>query len=335
VTTTERTIVRLTAVIGMLAILVPLAGCGGGEAVSADSADGSIVFSSSRDGDFDIYVMDEGGGNVRQLTRNAGEDLREADDGGPVWSPDGSRIVYSSTRDHEGDGSDNWEIYVMQADGSAQTRLTENEALEGDPTWSADGASILYARRSVPGESAFELALMRDDGTGPSTLLEIDGYGSGAFSPDGSQLAFNRCDEEDCEIWVADADGSNARLLVDSRGWDGDPAWSPDGTRIAFMSNRDRNGTCFFHDCVGHNGEIYVMNADASDQRRLTDDPGDDKFPTWSPDGARLAFAGLRDVEGAVDAPEENYEIYVMDADGSDLRQLTDNTSWDWHPDWR
>jgi Tol biopolymer transport system component len=262
VTTTERTNVRLTDVIGMLAILVPLAGCGGGEAVSADSADGSIVFSSSRDGDFDIYVMDGQGGNVRQLTRNAGEDLREADDGGPVWSPDGSRI-----------------LYVMQADGSAQTRLTENEALEGDPTWSADGASILYARRSVPGESAFELALMRDDGTGASTLLEIDGYGSGAFSPDGSQLAFNRCDEEDCEIWVADADGSNARLLVDSRGWDGDPAWSPDGTRIAFMSNRDRNGTCFFHDCVGHNGEIYVMNADASDQRRLTNTSRD-----WHPD---------------------------------------------------
>ena len=77
------------------------------------------------------------------------------------------------------------------------------------------------------------------------------------------------------------------------------------------------------------------MNADGSKQRRLTDDPGDDQSPSWSPDGTRIAFAGLRDVEGGVDAPEENYEIYIMGEDGSDVVQLTDNTAWDWHPDWR
>jgi Tol biopolymer transport system component len=320
-------------------VLALLAGCGGGEAGSAESADGRIVFSSSRDGDFEIYAMNPDGGDVRRLTDNRGDGRREADDQGPVWSPDGSRIVFASTRDHEGDGSDNFEVYVMGADGSDQTRLTENETLEGDPVWSADGESILFARRSARSEDAFELALMKRDGSGAETLFEIDGYGSGVFSPDGSQVAFTRCRDEqgtlDCEIWVANADGSNRRLLVDSRGRDGDVAWSPDGTRIAFTSDRDRNGQCFFHDCWGHNREIYVMNADGSDQRRLTDNPGDDGGPTWSPDGSRIAFAGLRDVEGAVDAPEENYEIYVMGEDGSDVRQLTDNTTWDWHPDWR
>jgi Tol biopolymer transport system component len=331
--------VRAALVSAAVAVLLPVAGCGGGEAGTADSADGRIVFSSSRDGDFEIYAMNPDGGDVRQLTENRGGGTRDADDQGPVWSPDGSRIVFASARDHTGDGSDNFEVYVMEADGSAQTRLTENEELEGNPAWSPDGESILFVRRIVPGGEGFELALMSDDGTGAETVLEIDGYGAGAFSPDGSQVAFTRCRDEqgtlDCEIWVASADGSDRRLLVDSRGRDGDVAWSPDGTRIAFTSDRDRNGQCFFHDCWGHNGEIYVMSADGSDQRRVTDNPGDDQFPTWSPDGTRIAFAGLRDVEGAVDAPEENYEIYVTGEDGSDVRQLTDNTTWDWHPDWR
>jgi len=226
----------------------------------------------------------------------------------------------------------------MTADGGVETRLTENETGEAAPSWSADGEWLLFARRRVPGEDAFELALMRPNGAGVRPLVEIDGYGSGVFSPDGSRLAWTRCVEEgnelDCEIWVAEADGSDARVVVDSQGRDRGPAWSPDGSKIAFVSDRDRNGDCFFHDCWGHNGEIYVMNADGSDQTRVTDDPGDDGSPTWSPDGTRIAFAGLRDVDGAVDAPGENYEIYVMDADGSDLRRITENTAWDWEPDW-
>jgi Tol biopolymer transport system component len=330
--------IRMPLAVGVLVALVPIAACGGDRA-SGDSMDGQIAFASSRDGDFEIYTMNPDGSDVRQLTRNQGGGAREADDQAPVWSADGRCIAFASTRDHTGDGSDNFEIYVMEADGSAQTRLTENETLEGNPVWSPDGASILFARRIEPGEDGFELALMSDDGTGAESLFEIDGYGAGAFSPDGSQVAFTRCrDQEgtlDCEIWVAGADGSDRRPLVDSRGRDGDAVWSPDGTRIAFTSDRDRNGQCFFHDCWGHNGEIYVMNADGSEQRRLTDDPGDDQFPTWSPDGSRIAFAGLRDVEGGVDTPEENYEIYVMGDDGSDVVQLTDNTTWDWHPDWR
>jgi Tol biopolymer transport system component len=329
---------RVPLVFGVLAAVVPIAACGG-ERASGDSTGGEIVFASSRDGDFEIYAMKPDGSDVRQLTRNEGDGTREADDQVPAWSPDGARIVFASTRDHSGDGSDDSEIYVMESDGGAQTRLTENMELEGEPVWSPDGESILFARRLVPGEDGFELALMRADGTGAETVLEIDGYGSGAFSPDGSQVAFTRCRSEertlDCEIWVADADGSDRRLLVDSGGRDGGLAWSPDGARIAFTSDRDRNGQCFFHDCWGHNGEIYVMNADGSEQRRLTDDPGDDQSPSWSPDGTRIAFAGLRDVEGGVDAPWENYEIYVMGEDGSDVVELTDNTTWDWHPDWR
>jgi Tol biopolymer transport system component len=135
-------------------------------------------------------------------------------------------------------------------------------------------------------------------------------------------------------VWVANTDGSEARKLADGPGRSAGPAWSPDGRKIAFTSDRDMNGACFFHDCTGWNGEIYVMNADGSNPKRLTENPGDDSSPTWSPDGTRIAFAALRNVEGAVDDPSENYEIYVIDADISDPVQLTRNTSWDWQPDW-
>jgi Tol biopolymer transport system component len=319
------------------AVLLTVASCAGQEPAH-DSIDGAIVFSSSRDGDFEILVMDADGGAVRQLTQNASRGANEADDYAPAWSPDGSRVAFTSTRDHDGDGFESQELYVMAADGSGQTRLTENRIGEGEPSWSSNGDSLLYARPRPSGEDTFELALMTSDGAQVRPLIEIDGYGSGAFSPDGARLAFTRCgsdgDEPDCEIWVARADGDDAHVLVDSQGRDSGPAWSPDGTRIAFTSDRDRNGDCFFHDCWGHNGEIYVMDADGSDQARVTNDPGDDGSPTWSPDGSRIAFAGLRNVDGAVDTPDENYEIYVMDADGSGLRRLTNNTAWDWQPDW-
>lgn len=332
------------------AALVLLTGCGGGaeEAPNGSTAraDHGILFSSKRDGDFEIYVMDADSGSVRQLTRNESEGENEADDGSPSWSPDGQRIAFTSTRDHEGDGFDSEELYVMAADGSGQTRLTENETGEGWPTWSPDGEWLRFARRSVERPATeeealrFEVARMRLDGSDTKRLFEPDALlvMGPAWSPDGKAVAFTGCEivarQLDCEVWIANADGTDAEKLTDGTGRSAGPAWSPDGQRIAFSSDRDMNGDCFFHDCTGWNGEIYVMNADGSDQKRLTDDPGDDNSPTWSPDGTRIAFAALRNVEGAVDEPSENYEIYVMDAEGSDLIQLTTNTSWDWQPDW-
>jgi Tol biopolymer transport system component len=332
------------------ATLVLVAGCGGGSAGAPSEpgapTDRGIVFSSKRDGDFEIYLMDPDGSDVRQLTRNESQGENEADEGSPSWSPDGRRIAFTSTRDHEGDGFDSEGLYVMEAPGAGQTRLTENESGEGGPSWSPDGEWLVFARRAVEQPATeeealkFKLELMRPDGSETKTLFEPDALlvTGASWSPDGKELAFTGCEiverQLDCEVWVANADGSDAKKLTDGPGRSAGPAWSPDGGRIAFTSDRDMNGDCFFHDCTGWNGEIYVMNADGSDPKRLTDDPGDDASPTWSPDGTRIAFSALRNVEGGVDDPSENYEIFVMNADGSDLVQLTNNTSWDWQPDW-
>jgi Tol biopolymer transport system component len=111
------------------------------------------------------------------------------------------------------------------------------------------------------------------------------------------------------------SDLTSAEKPTSSRMTAGDshPSWSPDGTRIVFQSR------------IGTNSEIYMMDADGSNQIRLTNDPADDEMPSWSPDGKRIIFSSNRD---------GNREIYVMNADGSNQIRLTNNPANDWEPSW-
>ena len=157
-----------------------------------------------------------------------------------------------------------------------------------------------------------ELWIMNADGSNPVRVArDVDG-GRPSWSPDERQIAYSRSWRGN-QIYVVRPDGSGRRLLT-RRGFD--PQWSPDGRRIVFVSSRDGNH------------EIYVMNADGSDQRNVTGDPGHDVFPVWSPDGRRIAF---------MSAGDGNPGIYVVNADGSDKRNVT-RDSWSppaWSPDGR
>jgi ribosomal protein L13 len=263
------------------------------------SIDGRIVFSSKRDGNYEIYVMDADGSNQTRLTDNSAIDVS------PVWSPDGTRITFMSYRDG------NSEIYVMDADGSNQTRLTDNATGDWVPAWSPDGTKIAFSSNRDGGD---EIYVMDADGSNQTRLTDnaYDDYAP-AWSPNGTKIAFESKRDGNSEIYVMDADGSNQTRLTDNSASDTSSTWSPDGTKIAFSSNRDGGD------------EIYVMDADGSNQTRLTDNSASDASPAWSPDGTKIAFSSDRD---------GNEEIYVMDANGSNQTRLTDNSTIDGYPDW-
>ena len=133
--------------------------------------------------------------------------------------PAGNRIAFVSDRDG------NFEIYMMNADGSNQTRLTNNPAEDGMPAWSPDGSCLAF---NSDRDGNFEIYVMDADGSNQTRLTNDPGWDTmPAWSPDGSCLAFNSDRDGKSEIYVMDADGSNQRNLTNNPAWDGDPAWSP------------------------------------------------------------------------------------------------------------
>ena len=285
-------------------------------------AQAQIAFSSNRDGNFEIYVMDDDGGNLRRLTNHPDRDFS------PSWSPDGKRIAFVSNRDGHVNirGRLTYEIYVMDANGENQQNLTNDPHDDSDPSWSPDGKRIVFSSdRDNDRDHNIEIYVMDNDGENQERLtnnLTEDQYPS--WSPDGKRIAFSaRRDghfENELaithEIYVIDADGGNEQRLTENRKNDWNLSWSPDGKRIAFMS--DRKG-----DVV--NWDIYVIDADGGNEQRLTENRVYDGSPSWSPDGKRIAFSSNRDGNG---------EIYVMGANGGNQRRLTKHGGHDGAPAW-
>ena len=280
-----------------------------------------IAFTSYRDGNDEIYVMNADGSGVTRLTDN------RANDRHPRWSPDGRRIAFDSNRDG------NSEIYVINADGSGVTRLTDTEGHNAYPSWSPDGRRIAFESNRDGND---EIYVMNADGSGVTRLTDNRANDRHPrWSPDGRRIAFNSTRDGNSEIYVTNADGSGVTRLTDTEGHNAYPSWSPDGRRIAFNATRDGND------------EIYVMNADGSGVTRLTDNEARDHYSSWSPavsgesstpatsatensetpasSSGRIAFMSIRD---------GNWEIYVINADGSGVTRLTDTEGHNAYPSW-
>jgi Tol biopolymer transport system component len=270
-----------------------------------------IAFTSSRDGNDEIYVMDPDGTGQTRLTDNP------ADDYAPAWSPDRSKIAFTSERDG------NREIYVMNADGTGQTRLTNNPADDTYPDWSPDGSKMAFTSDR---EGNDEIYVMNADGTGQINLTNdpADEDSQPTWSPDGSKIAFSWWGAN-AEIYVMDSDGTDWTRLTYNSVDDTWPAWSPDGSKIAFTSH----GWYPFG-----KSEIFVMNADGTGQTQLTNTVVEGWTttewrsawePAWSPGGSKIAFTS--DLDG-------DWEIYVMNADGGGRTKLTSRAADDIEPAW-
>ena len=238
-----------------------------------------------------VWTIGADGSRARLLIRDAYS---------PAWSPDGSKLAFVSSR------SGDEEIYLARADGSGVTRLTRSAGPDLSPAWSSDGRRLAFSRNA-------EIWTMSVNGSAQRPLVRKAKVWHEHHTPTWhrSRIVYssNRVSSFNAELFAVPAErltftkGSDGVL-----GDDGMPDFSPNGRRIAFTSNRNQQG------------EIYVMNADGSGQKRLTRRPGDDWAPSFSPDGSRIAFTQLPGT------------LWVMNADGTAVKRLTAGVDADWRP---
>ena len=274
----------------------------------AFSSDLHLAPSLSRPGDREIYVMNSDGTGQTRLTKNAAMDTN------PSWSPDGTKIAFSSEGFlTTGRRSGRTDIYVMNSDGGDLTRITYLTESAGGPSWSPDGTKIAFTY----GDLDTAIYVMNADGTSPTRLTSAAFLtGSPSWSPDGAKIAFSSVANSDSEIFVINPDGTGLINLTNSLGMDFSPSWSPDGTKIVFTA--DRYG----------GRQIYVINADGNEQTRLTNDPVVPWSPSWPPDGTKIAF----DAYHPPPNPKYMKDIFVMNADGTGKTRLTKGRSPSWSP---
>ena len=231
-----------------------------------------VAFVSQRDGNREIYVMPapvlpgqvamDGLGQVN-ITSSPGDDWT------PAWSPDGRRIAFASIR------RGNWEVFIVNADGSELKQVTDDGAGNMSPVWSPDGQTLAYTSKrdgnweiytmpapDVPGARGERRRLTSSEGNDLSPV----------YSPQGARIAFESNREGNVEIYTMNADGSNPQNLTHSSSADDHgPVWSPDNQRLLFYSNRTGNW------------DLFVMSATGEAVVNLTNTPDVDEL------GPRLA----------------------------------------------
>lgn len=264
---------------------------------------GLILFQSRvEDGLWQIFALDLATGARTRLARSS------ADDYFPNASPDGSWIVFESTRDG------NPAVWRMRADGSSQERLTNPNDRCTAPNWGSDGSTVLYNSPREGREQIYLLDLNTrqerriTDSMWPSILPTV--------SPDGAAIVFSR-NKLGWDVYRMNPDGSGATALT-GKGGNCRPDWSPDGKRIAYVS-----------DVADGRGDVWIMDADGGNKVRLT--PGDDSYdynPAWSPDGGWIVY------ETAVGSKRGPWSLAIIPAVGGAPIVLSPPGADDRYPDW-
>ena len=263
-----------------------------------------IAFTSTRDGNLEIYVMDGDGGNQKRVTVHPNIDHY------PTWSPDGKKIAFVSNRN-----GGRVQIWVIDADGKNTIRLTDGVS-DQNPDWSPDGTKIAYDFRLNPWDNDKwnrTIYVMDSDGRNSRKLIEKPEWDiHPSWSPDGNRIVFSSGKTApQHEIHVIDADGRHSRQLTKNDGHRRMPSWSPDGRHIAYVRY----------------ARIWVMDSDGKKQRLITDtDHGLHRHPTWSPDSGTIAFQSRVGI---------SWSIFTVDVEVGGMEPLLQvQDQDDSNPDW-
>jgi TolB protein len=286
---------RPLLIAGLAAFLV-------GSAQGAGSVTRSRIAFGLEQGDLSsIYTVRPNGSGLRRLTVPPTRQ-QLGGDSGPVWSPNGRRIVFERNLTYW--GSDRFRLAAVPAAGGLARQLTKGP-YDSMPTFSPNGRRIAFVRLSGATLSLYTIDRL---GRHAARLL-ADGLDvSPAWSPDGRTIVFSRLADpslpiEEAALYLSDANGSHVRPLGNGQITGVSPSWSPDGRRIAFVSFADHENPACPADSCPPSGEIYVVGTDGTGLTRLTASTAYDEHPTWSPDGSRIAFASGYELPSQGHAP--------------------------------
>jgi Tol biopolymer transport system component len=313
-------LLRTAVGVGLL-VAVPVAGA------TSPGTNGRFAFMrQDRAGHLQVWTASAHLGDARRLTSGP------ADSGWPVWSPDGRKIAFDSSRSDAtpGDSRHVNDIYVMNADGSGVKKLTDSKGASSDAAWSPDGSLIAFDadRGDYPARQGIYVMSARGENLRRVTTLPAGDANDLAprFSPDGTKLVFTRYrgtgGAEKAALFVVRLDGAGVRRLTSFAIHAGDADWSPDGTRIVFEAYP--NLTAY--------GDVYVVGATGGRPANLTRNPvgqAGSADPVWSPDGRKILFLDNRRVNGV-----GRTGLATMAPDGSARRFISSDNVESHQPDW-
>lgn len=279
-------------------------------------------------------------GNIRQLTYG-GENAES------YFSPDGRSLIFQSTRD--GRACD--QQYTMRVDGSALRRVSDGTGKTTCGYFIDGGRRIVYASthsadpgcppRPDPSRGyvwrldPFDLFTANADGSKRKRLTSYGVYTAEAtLSPNGKTLVFTSLKDGDLELYTMNVDGSNVRRLTHALGYDGGAFFSPDGTQIVYRAWHPTGDELVAYQGLLAQGlvrpnrmELWVMNADGTNQRQITSLGGANFAPFFAPDGKRVIFSSNHK-----NPRSRNFDLYLVNVDGSGLEQITIHAEFDGFP---